>query len=270
MKTTTIAALFLCGITIACDEPKTTAPAPASATAPPSAAPSVPAAPVAPAASPPTPTFVKKLASECKAHPAVVDFTGEEPLEKEVRRKLGKAEGPITPAELAQIKSINLAAQGGTLHQIDPCIFPMFTSVKDIFFPPGDYDSLAPLERLTDIEALGLSQSQVKDLHPIAGLKHMDRLDLSRTLIGDSDLKVVGSLVDVTELTLNDDPISDLTPLANLKKLEKLFIKNTRVQSVAPLAQLRHLRLLDVAGTPLQDISPVQPLMSGGMKLIQE
>jgi internalin A len=109
----------------------------------------------------------------------------------------------------------------------------------------------------------------VKDLRPIEGLKRMDRLDLSHTLIGDDDLKSVGQLVNVTELMLDEDSISDLTPIANLKKLERLSIKKTRVQNLAPIASLRSLKFLYIADSAVSDITPVQPLVARGMRLIQ-
>jgi internalin A len=266
MKTTVLAGLIFLGATIGCDEPKSESTAPeAAAAATPAPTPS--AAPT-PAPPPPAPPFVKKNASDCKAHPATVDFTDNAALEKEVRRKLQKDNGPISPSDLAQIKSINMTTQE-PIHQIDPCIFPMFTSLKDLFLGPGDYDSLAPIQKLTSLEALRASLSQVKDLRPIEGLKRMDRLDLSHTMIGDDDLKSVGQLVNVTELMLDEDAVMDLTPVANLKKLERLSIKKTRVQNLAPIANLRSLKFLYIGDSMVTDISPVQPLVARGMRLVQ-
>jgi internalin A len=269
MKTQTVAALFaaLAVPCTACDESKydkykTPADAEAAGT---TVVPSAVASAVSTA--PPVPTYQKKNATDCKPHPAAVEFD-DPPLEVEVRRKLGKDAGAIKPAELAQIRSINLA--NTRLHQVDPCIFPMFTSLKDLFLGPGDYDDLLPLQKLTTLEALRVSLSQVKDLHAIEGLKRMDRLDLSHTLVGDDELKSVGSLVNLTELMLDEDAVTDLTPVANLKKLERLSIKKTQVKSVAPLAQIRTLRFLYIADTPISDITPVQPLIANGMKIMRD
>jgi len=225
------------------------------------------AASVAERAPAPAPTTARKTAADCKPHPAAVEFD-DAPLEAEVRRKLGKDAGAISPADLAQIKSINLVS--ARIHQIDPCIFPMLTSLKDLFLGPGDYDDLLPLQKLTTLEALRVSLSQVKDLHALEGLKRMDRLDLSDTLVGDEGMKSVGSLVNLTELMLDGDAVSDLTPLANLKKLERLSIKKTGVKSLAPLAQTKTLKFLYIADTPISDTAPIQPLLSGGLHLIRK
>ena len=250
-----------------CDEPKpgTSAEAPNQT----SVASAVSSAPPAPAP-PPTPAWEKRKASECKPHPSTVDFGNDAALEHEVRRKLGKDGGPITPNDLAQIKSINLASVAGApLHQLDPCVFPMFTSLKDLFLGSGDYDDLSPIQTLTTLMSLRASLSSVKDLRPIEGCKRLDRLDISHTPVTDDDLKPVGSLVNLTELLLDEDSVSDLTPLANLKKLERLSIKKTRVTNLAPLAGLKSLKFLYIADTPVSDITPVQPLIAHGMRLVQ-
>jgi internalin A len=260
---TTIAVLLPVLLALACDEPKNekpTAPAPSVSEAPVgTAAPSPPPAPVV--------TMKKKLASECKPHPAIVDFTDLPDLEREVRRKLGKDKGNITPADLSQIKSINLA-NNVKVHQIDPCVFPMFTSIKDLFIGPGEYDDLTPLQKLTTLESLRISFSVVKDLRPIEGLKRMDRLDISHTLVGDEEFKSIASFVNLTELMLDETAISDLTPVANLRKLERISIKKTQVKSLAPLSQIRTLKFIYIADTPITDITPVQPLMANGTKLV--
>jgi internalin A len=262
--------VLLCALGAACDEPKTDAskvdaePAAAASSAP-------PAASVAPTPSPPpapTVAFKKRLASDCKPHPATVDFGDDAALEAEVRRKLGKATGNVTPADLATIKSINIST-AKEVHQLDPCIFPMFTAMKDLFLGPGDYDDLTPIQKIATLESLRASLSHVKDLHAIEGLKKLDRLDLSHTLVDDDNLKSLSSLINVTELMLDEDTVTDLTPIAAMKKLERLSIKKTGVKSLAPLTQLKSMKFLYIADTPITDISPVQPLMSNGMKLVQ-
>jgi internalin A len=259
-------ALLLAVVGAACDEHKYDSILAAEAAASASAAiPATTASAVASAA--PAPTWKKRSAADCKPHPTAVDFGDDAALENEVRRKLGKDAGALSPADLAQIKSINLAS--AKVHQIDPCVFPMFTSLKDLFLGPGEYDDLLPLQKLTTLESLRLALSQVKDLHPIEGLKRMDRLDVSHTRVGDDELKSVGSLVNLTELMLDEDNVSDITPLANLKKLERLSLKKTMVKSLAPLSQAKTLKFLYIADTPVSDITPVQPLMANGMKLIQ-
>jgi internalin A len=269
-----IAVVLLASASVfACDDPndkaKGAAAAP-SASAAPVASSVPPVAPPAPPSAAPAPTWTKKMAADCKPHPSTIDFGSDgTTLEGQVRLKLSKAKGDITPADLGQVKSIDLTRTTGPLHQLDPCIFPMFSSLKFLYLGQGDYDDISPIAKLSTLEGLRLSLSRVKDLHNIEGLKSLDQLDLSHTLIGDPELKSVAGLVNVTELMLDDDNVGDLTPLSSLKKLQKLSIKNTLVKDLTPIASLKTLKILYIAGSAVSDISPVQPLMNGGMKLIQ-
>jgi internalin A len=265
MKTAIFGAILLVPALMACDEPSSSAPAAPEAAA--AVAPAPTPVPTPTQSAPPAPKFVKKSVADCKSHPTEIDFGEDAALEKEVRRKTGKDKGPITPADLAQIKSINLSS--APVHQIDPCIFPMFTSMKDLFLGPGEYDDLSPIQKLTTLESLGASLSAVKNLHPIEGLKRLDRLDLAHTAIEDDNLKSLGTLINITELVLDENNVSDLTPVGNMKKLQKLSIKKTQVQNLAPIAGIKTLKFLYIAESSVSDISPVQPLVSGGMKLIQ-
>jgi internalin A len=270
MKTPSIAAIAVgllgLGLSVAgCDEHKYDAMlAEGGAAASASAARPLPI-PSAVASAPPAPTFAKKSAADCKPHPSTVDFTDQADLEKEVRRKLSKDKGPIAPSDLAQVKSINLST--AKIHQIDPCVFPMFTSMKGLFLGAGEYDDLTPLQKLTTLEDLNISQSKVSDLHAIEGLKRLDRLDVSRTQIGNDDLKSIAGLTNLTELTLDENGIDDITPLSALTKLELLSIKKTNVSSLAALAQIKTLKKLYIAGTNVSDITPVQAATQSGLKI---
>src|SRR6267378_2857778 len=159
MKMTTTLAILLFATTSACDESKYD-----KYLTPDTGAPTTTVLPPPPAttSAAPAPTWTKKAASDCKPHPASIDFTDQPGLEADVRKKVGKDKGPITPADLAQIKSIN--ASQGQVHQIDPCIFPMFSSLKDLFLGPGEYEDLTPIQKLTTLESLRAASSPLKDL----------------------------------------------------------------------------------------------------------
>jgi internalin A len=272
MKTLTLSLLIAAVLPLACDEHKydkitaTDASPAASASALASAL-----AAVVASAPPPAPSFTKKLAVDCKPNPKTLDFSGTDgaALEAEIRRKLAKPDGEIKPGDLANVKSLNLSITHQQLHQVDPCIFPLFTSATGLFLGPGDYDDLSPIAKLTNVNDLNVSLSRVKDLHPIEGLKRMDRLDLSHTSITDDDLKSIAGLTNVEELWLNEDNISDLKPVAGMTKLTALYIKNTLVKDLTPIAGLHTLKKLYIGGSAVSDISPVQPLVSSGMKLFQ-
>ena len=136
----------------------------------------------------------------------------------------------------------------------------MFTAIKDLFLGPGDYDDLDADPVAHVPRSLRAALSQVKDLHPIEGLKRWTG-SISRTRWSATRSSTVASLVNVTELILDEDNVSDLTPIANLKKLERLSIKKTLVKDLTPVASLNSLKFIYIADTAISDITPVQPLV---------
>lgn len=250
---------------VACDEPKTdTAKPGASASAKPavSAVPTATASASATAAASAAPAPVKR---DFKCEPGDKITFNMPALEAEVRRKVGKEadKGPITKADLAKVKSINLTQ--AQVDFLDPCVFPFLTNVKDVFLGQGDLDDLKPLENLTQLLSLRAAINKVRDAKPLSRMTKLDRLDLSRSQI--EDLTPISTMADLTELALDDTPVSDLTPLAKCTKLERISIKNTRVANLQPLVGLRKLKSLAISGSPITDTNVLAPLRSSGLKI---
>ena len=225
---------------------------------------SVAALPTTPPSTNPLPPPVKKKEWKCGSTPGVVDFAGDEALEKEVRLKLAKPQGLITPAELANVKSINLIKYG-PVNELNPCVMPKFTELHDLFIGKGEIEDLSPIAGLTTMMSLRATDNKVKNLDPLKKLVHLDRLDLSHTLV--SDLSGLVTLTDLTELSLDDTEVTDLKPLEKLTKLQKVTLANTAVKDVSPLRFAKNLKLLDVSGTPVSDYSMLQPALGHGLKV---
>lgn len=251
---------------VACEEKPTPAPAPTQAAAPPAPPPPPAAKPeaVASAEAPATPRPKKKL-EDCAKGPNV-EFEQKD-IEAEVRKKLPKAEGPITYADLGKLRSLNLSQ--AKLADLDVCVFSRMKALKELFLGPGDYDDLSPIAGATQLESLRASINQVKDLKPLSGLAKLDRLDLGRTQV--SDVKPLAALKKLTELQLDDTPLEDVSPLGGLTELTTLSLKRTRVKDVSALKGLKKLKFLYTGGSPLDsDPMSVAPVRANGTKVVAE
>jgi hypothetical protein len=201
----------------------------------------------------------------CRPGPEV-DFHGNTALETEVRRKIGKDAGAVTIGDLKTIKSLNLSQ--ATVNDLDPCIFPLFTSVKDLFLGAGDLDDLTPIAGLTQLITLRASINKLSDLRPLTKMTQMDRLDLGRTAV--HDISPLANMVALTELQLDDTQVVDLTPLASCTKLERLSIRNTPVVDVSPLRGAKKMRYLYIEGAPVADTNVLSSLQGGGLKIVRK
>jgi internalin A len=193
-----------------------------------------------------------------------VDFHGNAALAAEVYRKLGRDGGTVTASDLKTIKSINLSQS--PVNDLDPCVFPLFTGMKDLFLGPGDLDDLTPIQTLTQLVTLRASISKVSDLTPLAKMTQMDRLDIGRTSV--RDITPIANMTALTELQLDDTQITDINALASCKNLEKLSIRNTAVTDISPLKNAKKLRFLYLEGAPVSDISPLSNLSS--LKIVRK
>jgi internalin A len=208
------------------------------------------------ASSAPTPPAPKKKEWKCGAAIGIVDFAGDEALEKEVRLKLKKPDGVIAPSELSNpttgIKSINLTKYG-PVNELNPCVMPKFTQIHDLFIGAGELEDLSPIADLTTMLSLRATDNKVKNLDPLKKLVHMDRLDLSHTQV--ADLTVLAQMTELTELEIDATNVVDLKPLEKLTKLTKVTLANTAVKDISPLRNARDLHILDISGTPITDTS---------------
>jgi hypothetical protein len=207
----------------------------------------------------------KKVAVACSRGPDV-DFRGNTALEAEVRKKLGKDGGTIVQSDLKTIKSINLST--ATVDELDPCIFPLFRGMKDLFLGSGDLDDLSPLAGLTQLVSLRASINHVTDLKPLEKLTQLDRLDLGRTAI--HDVAPLAGLTALTELMIDDTQVTDIGPLKSLKNLERLSIRNTPVRDLSPLKDMKKLRFVYIEGAPIDDTTVLNPLVASGLKLVRK
>jgi len=213
----------------------------------------------------PEPPKPKKKIEDCPSGKALA--FDDPALEQGIRFKLQKMTGALGKADLGRLSSLNLSQ--AKVNELDICVFPHMTSLKELFLGPGDLDDLSPIAGLKNLETLGASINQVSDLTPLSGLTKLDRLDLGRTKV--KDLSPLKNLTRVTELMLDSTPIEDLSPLSDMKDLEKLSINKTLVKDVSPLAKLKKLKFLYVADTPAdEDPMSFAPIRANGTKVINQ
>lgn len=107
---------------------------------------------------------------------------------------------------------------------------------------------IEPIRKL-NLKYLDLGYNPVSNLHAIRGMKTLERLNLSFTLVGTEGMKVIATLVKMKELRLCGAPISDkdLLHLQSLKGLSAVALgecKNLTPVGIKRLKQaLPHCRI---------------------------
>lgn len=118
---------------------------------------------------------------------------------------------------------------------------------------------LAPLAKLTDLEYLILECAWgVKDITPLARLTRLRGLRME--FVQDTDLSPLAKLTNLSSLDVDDTVVRDLSPLRGLTNLEVLSLDYTEVQDLAPLTGLKALKVLRVAHTQVENVLPLAGL----------
>ncbi len=123
-----------------------------------------------------------------------------------------------------------------------------------------DVRDLTPLAALLSLQSLDCSSTQVSDLAPLAALLSLQSLYCSSTQV--SDLAPLAALQSLQSLSCSYTKVSDLAPLAALQSLQALYCSSTQVSDLAPLAALQSLQSLDCSSTQVSDLAPLAALQS--------
>ena len=96
---------------------------------------------------------------------------------------------------------------------------------------------------MTALERLNLSDNQIADLWPLAGLMELNGLEVLR-LDGNrvADVRALAQMARLANLGLAGNPITDLWPLAGLGLLHRLDLSGSAVVDASALGRLENLR----------------------------
>lgn len=137
--------------------------------------------------------------------------------------------------------------------------------------------SLEPLNELSDLTWLDISETSIEDLSPVRNLNKLKVLRANSTLVEDisnlkynitleelevanttvEDLGVLSSLRNLQKLNLSNTQVSRLSNLKSCSNLIALNLSGTRIANVGILQDLPQLRFLDISNTAIRDLGPV-------------
>lgn len=144
---------------------------------------------------------------------------------------------------------------------------------KNIFrqlMPQTDSVTVIQLHSLLRIDSLNLSNNkEIQSLKPLEIMSQLYRLNISNTSISDlSPLSVLGNL---QYLNLNHTAVSDLSALSDLKNLKQIQIEYTGVSDLMPLGKNNNLSLVyaDHSGINQKSVSAFRKVQPNTLVLFQ-
>lgn len=120
-------------------------------------------------------------------------------------------------------KQMNLKTEPTTeqLHQI--------INMKELDLSGNEYiQNLLPVSRLTNLEKLDISSTEIGTLLALQGMFNLQTLTLKHTFV--DDLTPLQDMHGLRELNIEDTPITDLTPLKSDANLEIIWADSTNIR----------------------------------------
>ena len=117
---------------------------------------------------------------------------------------------------------------------------------------------LSPLNKLTKLSSINLTNTSVSDLSPLRNLTKLESLICTGTPI--ESLSSLKYLTNLKVLNLNKSAVQNLKPLHSIDKLEQLYLNETKIDSLHALSQLTHLKDLRFSNTQISDLYPLKGL----------
>ena len=114
---------------------------------------------------------------------------------------------------------------------------------------------LSPLEGLTNLTWLNLSQNNITDLSPLAELTNLTWLDIGGNNL--SNISLVSGLINLTALRLWRNNIKDISPVADLTHLTELNLDYNNITDISAVAGLTNLTRLRLRDNNISDLSPL-------------
>ena len=124
----------------------------------------------------------------------------------------------------------------------------------------GGIIDLYPLQSLTQLQSLRLSNNQITNLFPLQSLAHLQYLWLDGNQI--TDLSPLQFFTQLQELDLDDNQITDLSPLQSLAQLQQLWLGSNRITDLSPLQSLAQLQELWLGRNHIKDIPDFKKLVA--------
>lgn len=168
-------------------------------------------------------------------------------LEAAVRETLEQPNGPISPAELAELVELRAPDRGiSDLSGLEHAV-----SLELLDLARNQLRELAPLSALGRLHTVRLAGNEIADLSSLEDLKGLRYLDVARNRV--ESLSPLNQAAELELLILPENDLQDLSPLGSLPTLRGVELAWNEVVDLSPLVSAESLAVLGLRGNPLTE-----------------
>ena len=127
------------------------------------------------------------------------------------------------------------------------------SNLKELRLSGCGLSSIKPLESLTQLTLLDLSDNSISNLMPISGCTTLQTLLLSSNAL--TTLSSLSDLTNLQVLDLSHNVLKSLTPIAACTELRELYISHNQLMSTSGMEQMAQLEVFDASNNEIEDVS---------------
>lgn len=152
----------------------------------------------------------------------------------------------ITISELSTLKSISAGGKGITNLEGLQYLSRSNSEIAIYLYGNSELEDLTPIQSLTNVNDLSLSNTKIGDLTPINSYPVIKKLSIDGTKVTSLDaIKGLGTLetFNLSNTEIDDQELNNLISLSNLKHL---YMNYTEISDISMLTSLSELRSIQV------------------------
>jgi hypothetical protein len=192
-------------------------------------------------------------------------------LESAVRDAIGKPDGEILPADVADLTDLQASGYGVAFLDGIECLPSLSTLNLGVGGAASDIVDLSPLAYLKGLTTFECPSCPITSVAPLGELPQLTMVHLSYAGNGTDpiDLSGLATAPALTSLDLYNTKLGSLSPLAQIKTLDYLNVSWATSSNPNSLGQVTSLTWLEAVGTwpdatPFGKLTKLQELYAGG------
>lgn len=154
-------------------------------------------------------------------------------------------------ANLGKLKSLTLSGCSLTTEQLTAV--GSCANLQELRLSGCGLSSIKPLEPLTQLTLLDLSDNSISNLVPISGMTTLETLLLSSNAL--TSLSSLSKLTNLQVLDLSHNVLKSLAPLSACTQLRELYCSHNQLLSVTGMERMTLLEVFDGSNNSVEDVS---------------
>lgn len=161
--------------------------------------------------------------------------------------------------QLRQLQDlISLDVSDQPLEAKDLIALGKLTTLEELNVSGTEIENIEFVASMPRLRRLSIGGDKVKDISPLAKLAMLENLEMDETYVG--SIRDLANCKQIKELVLSGSKMVSVLGIEDIAGLEKLFLDETQVENIDGIENLSNLKVLVISGTKISNLKPLKNL----------